>query len=113
MTDDMTVAEAAEVLGTSPQTVRTLLRSGELGGRRLLQGSGRPWVVSRKGVDAFLSQHGRLGGRRRPRSRIARLENTVEFLQQQLAGSAVPSASTHVVAQERDELRARVIALEE
>ena len=32
--DDLTVAEAAEALGTSPQTVRALLRKGELAGRK-------------------------------------------------------------------------------
>src|SRR5690349_4426021 len=63
--DDLTVAEAAEALGTTPQTVRKLLRDGELGGRRQPWGSRFVWVPSRKGVGDFLSQHGRLDGRRR------------------------------------------------
>ena len=65
--DDLTVAEAADALGTSPQTVRRLLRDGELGGRRQPWGSRFVWVPSRKGVREFLSQYGRLDGRRRGR----------------------------------------------
>src|SRR3954463_14995141 len=67
MSDDLTVAEAADALGTSPQTVRRLLREGELRGRRQPWGNRFVWVPSRKGVHEFLSQHGRLDGRRRAR----------------------------------------------
>jgi uncharacterized membrane protein (UPF0182 family) len=63
------VAEAADALGTSPQTVRRLLRDGELRGRRQPWGDRFVWVPSRKGVREFLSQHGRLDGRRRSRPR--------------------------------------------
>jgi excisionase family DNA binding protein len=65
--DDLTVAEAAAALRTSPQTVRKLLRDGELTGRKQAWGSRFVWVSSRRGVDEFLSQHGRLEGRRRGR----------------------------------------------
>jgi excisionase family DNA binding protein len=65
MVDDLTVDEAADALGTTPQTVRTLLRKGELRGRREPWGSRFVWVPSRKGVDEFLSENGRLDGRRR------------------------------------------------
>ena len=67
MSDDLTVTEAAEALGTSAQTVRALLRKGELRGRRQAWGTRYVWVPSQKGVDEFLSQHGRLDGRRRRR----------------------------------------------
>ena len=63
--DDLTVAEAAEALGTSPQTVRALLRKGELRGRKRPWGSRYVWVPSRAGVEDFLSEHGRLDGQRR------------------------------------------------
>jgi uncharacterized protein len=69
MRDDLTVTEAADALGTSPQTVRTLLRKGELRGRKRAWGTRYVWVPSRKGVDEFLSRHGRLDGRRRGRPR--------------------------------------------
>ena len=65
--DDLTVAEAAATLATTPQTVRKLLRDGELRGRKQPWGSRFVWVPSRKGLDEFLSQNGRLEGRRRGR----------------------------------------------
>ena len=63
--DALTVAEAAAALGTSPQTVRTLLRKGELRGRKRPLGARYVWEVSGAGVDEFLSAYGRLDGRRR------------------------------------------------
>jgi uncharacterized protein len=68
MSDDLTVSEAAEAIGTSPQTVRTMLRNGELRGRKEAWGKRFVWVASRSGVDDFLSQYGRLEGGRRPRT---------------------------------------------
>ena len=67
LSDELTVAEAADALGTTPQTVRTLLRKGELRGRKQRWGSRYVWVPSREGVDDFLSEYGRLDGHRRPR----------------------------------------------
>ena len=72
MLEDLTVDEAADALGTTPQTVRTLLRKGELHGRKQPWGSRFVWVPSRKGVDEFLSQNGRLDGRRRRPSSVTR-----------------------------------------
>ncbi|MET0510873.1 MAG: UPF0182 family protein [Thermoleophilaceae bacterium] len=65
MSDDLTVTQAADALGTSPQTVRRLLRDGELRGRRKPWGRRLVWVPSRHGVDEFLSQYGRFDGHRR------------------------------------------------
>jgi uncharacterized membrane protein (UPF0182 family) len=69
--DDLTVAEAAATLGTTPQTVRTLLREGKLRGRKQPWGSRFVWVPSRSGVDEFLSQNERLRGRRGGRQAAA------------------------------------------
>jgi uncharacterized membrane protein (UPF0182 family) len=81
MRDDLTVAEAAEAIGTSPQTIRTLLRKGELRGRKQPKGKRFVWVPSRRGVDEFLSQYGRLEGRRRSRgSQAPQAEEAVEFV---------------------------------
>jgi uncharacterized protein len=81
MQDDLTVGETADALGTSPQTVRALLRTGELRGRKQPWGRRYVWVPSRKGVDEFLSQYGRLDGRRRRRlSTDALLDETVPFV---------------------------------
>lgn len=63
--DDLTVAEAAALLGTSAQTVRKLLRDGDLSGRKQAWGRRFVWIASRKGVDELLARHGRLDGRRR------------------------------------------------
>ncbi len=62
----LTVAETAEALGTSPQTVRTLLRKGELRGDKREWGSRYVWEVSHEAVDEFIAEFGRLDGRRRP-----------------------------------------------
>lgn len=118
MADDLTVNEAAEALGTTAQTVRTLLRNGELAGRKQPRGSRHTWIASRKAVDAFLSKHGRFDGERRKKpSRLAQLEQTVEQLQQQVArlgGTNSTDASNDTdPSAERDNLRARVVALEE
>ena len=70
MVDDLSVEDAALALGTSPQTVRALLRKGELTGRKQPWGSRYVWVPSRSGVDEFISVHGRLDGRRRRRGPV-------------------------------------------
>jgi uncharacterized membrane protein (UPF0182 family) len=74
--DDLTVLEAAEALGTTPQTVRALLRKGELRGRKRAWGSRYVWVPSREGVEAFLAEHGRLEGHPRRRAPAVALEGT-------------------------------------
>ncbi len=67
--EHLTVAEAALELGTSPQTVRTMLRKGQLQGRKRPWGSRYVWDVSADGLDDFLAEFGRLdGGRRAPRA---------------------------------------------
>jgi uncharacterized protein len=77
--DDLTVTEAAEALGTSPQTVRTLLRNGELRGRKRPWGTRYVWVPSQQGVDQFLAEFGRLDGRRRaPRPAAPPAQETAE-----------------------------------
>jgi excisionase family DNA binding protein len=94
MLDDLTVAEAAEALGTSKQTVRTLLRTGELQGRREPWGRRYVWVLSRKGVDDFLSQNGRLDGRRRQQTRtVQTLDDTATAVTLSTIGQAPPVGS--------------------
>ncbi len=65
MRGGLTVAEAAAALGTSPQTVRALLRKGQLRGEQRPWGSRYVWEVTPDGLEEFLSQYGRLDGRRR------------------------------------------------
>src|SRR4051794_12490713 len=63
----LSVAEVAEALGTSPQTVRALLRKGQLRGAQRPWGSRYVWEVTPEGLDEFLGRYGRLDGRRRSR----------------------------------------------
>ena len=91
--DDLTVAEAAEALGTSAQTVRALLRTGELPGRKQPRGGRHVWVPSRSGVDAFLSEHGRLDVRRRRHQRLAPHEDITGPVPS-AAGDAPPHTET-------------------
>ena len=50
----MTVGEAAKYLGCSPQTVRTVLRSGSLRASRLVDGG--PYLIDRLELDRFLER---------------------------------------------------------
>jgi len=96
--DDLTVIEAAEALGTSPQTVRTLLRKGELPGRKRPWGSRYVWVPSRQGVDDFLSQNGRLDGHRRRSPRpVVRREAAVGASPRTATADVPPASSLDVV----------------
>jgi uncharacterized membrane protein (UPF0182 family) len=88
MGDDLTVAEAAEAIGTSPQTIRALLRKGELRGRKQALGKRMVWVPSRQGVNEFLSEYGRLDGRRRSQAQTRLREKTVAIPQDTNRGAA-------------------------
>ncbi|WP_081790517.1 UPF0182 family protein [Nocardioides sp. URHA0032] len=65
MRGHLTVDEAARALGTSPQTVRTLLRTSQLQGSKRAWGSRYVWEVSDEGLETFLARYGRLDGVRR------------------------------------------------
>ena len=65
MRGGLTVSEVADALGTSPQTVRAMLRKGQLRGEQRPWGSRYVWEVSPEGLDEFLSEYGRLDGHRR------------------------------------------------
>ena len=75
----MNVRKAAEVLGCSPQHVRTLIRSGRLRGRKVpltvqSKGSeprriGFTWSITRAEVERFAALPGDPKGRGYPRGR--------------------------------------------
>jgi hypothetical protein len=109
----MTVAEAAAALGTSTQTIRNFLGDRTLSGRR---GPRNWWLVDRKSVAGYLKEHGRLDGGRRRRSATSALRTQVERLRREvdrLSGLVGSSGSDADVSRERDELRSRVVALED
>jgi excisionase family DNA binding protein len=116
--DVITVAEAAEALGTTPPTVRKLLGAGKLTGGKETHRSRFHWKVDGKSVERFLSEHGRFPGGFGAPSRIRVVQAAVEGLENrvnalgELRGEDETAAPTALSA-ERDDLRARVIALED
>lgn len=110
----MTVGEAAEALGTSAQTIRNLLGDRTLTGRRSQRNW---WIVDRCSVDAFLQTHGRLDGKRRRKSQAAALQIEIERLRSEVdrlaAVAGASSGDLPGVSRERDDLRSRVVALED
>jgi excisionase family DNA binding protein len=91
--DEISVSEAALVLGTSGQTVRNYIRRGLLSARRP---GARAFLVDRSSVEALLHEDVWPGRRRGPHE------------------SAVPTlVGVEAVARERDDLRARVVELRE
>jgi excisionase family DNA binding protein len=91
--DEISVSEAAGLLGTSSQTVRNYIRRGLLSARR----AGRRFRVDRSSVEALVRQGGPGSRRRRRRSKVA---------------GPVPEGA-EALARERDDLRARVVELQE
>jgi excisionase family DNA binding protein len=92
MADEISVSEAAELLETSGQTVRNYIRRGLLSARRP---GARAFLVDRSSVQALLRDRP-LSGRRRLRQ-----------------AATVPGDGGGELARERDDLRARVVELQE
>jgi excisionase family DNA binding protein len=92
--DEISVLEAARLLGTSGQTVRNYIRRGLVSARRP---GARSFLVDRASVEALLRQRTASPPRRRRRSTVA---------------GPVPD-SAKALARERDDLRARVVELQE
>ncbi len=107
MADGMSAADAAATLGTTAVTVRKLCEQGRLAGTKEPWGDSRfRWVIDPKSVEKLA----RKGGLRRPKrldDRLAAVEADVAALK----GGVVPSDQQ--IAVERDDLRARVVTLEE
>ena len=93
MSDEVSVSEAAALLETSGQTVRNYIRTGLLSARR----SGRKFRVDRSSVEALWREGGPGSHRRPSRAKVPRpLSDDAEAL-----------------AAERDDLRARIVELQE
>src|SRR4051812_4375453 len=93
MADEITVSEAAVLLETSGQTVRNYIRRGLLSARRP---GARAFLVDRSSVERLLRDELGRGRRRRLHPE---------------AGN--PSEGGEGLARERDDLRARVVELQE
>src|SRR4051794_30107636 len=106
MADSMSVADAAERLGTSVVTVRTLIGSGRLVAKKEPWGRRFRWLVDRDSVEQ-LATAGRLRKPKRLADRLTALEQDVAAL------TGVPAPVDRLVEAERDDLRAKVVTLEE
>lgn len=106
---ELTTDEAALVIGATPPTVRSLIESGRLTARRVPWGSRFKWRISKTSVDEYITTHGRRDDSYgRTTGRIDVLERKVA----ELAAGLTPARSD-TAATEQDDLRARVVALEE
>jgi excisionase family DNA binding protein len=66
MEDDwITTSEAARLAGYHPQTIRGLVTSGRIVGRKF----GPVWQVSRRSLLAYVARQEKLGERRGPKRR--------------------------------------------
>jgi hypothetical protein len=117
MEDVVTALQAAKALGTTPPTVRKLLVDGRLKGEKEVHGTRFHWKIDGKSVARFLSEHGRFAGGPGAPPRIRGVQTAVERLERRVSalegGRSGDAVSQSALASERDDLRARVVALEE
>lgn len=114
MADGVLAGEAAKRLDTSKVTVRKLLRAGQLKGTKEPHGSTFYWVIDLASIAAFSARRG--GKARRNDNALsgsarADLTTRVERLEAEL--SALRPAAADPIVAERDNLRARVVDLED
>jgi excisionase family DNA binding protein len=112
--DTMSTKEAALRLKISQPTVRSWLETGELRGFTQLRGQQRVLRVESASVDSYLAKHGpRKRVRRASKARMAVMEKEIASIRA-LVEAGMPTASgLDRLHEERDELRAKVVALTE
>lgn len=108
------------MLGTSKPTVLALIADGHLQATRQPRGKLSSWHIDERSVQHWLEEHGRYDEKsRRGRSRLAKLEDEVAALHEEvraLASARQRPAGVHRAGEEgreRDDLRARIVSLEE
>jgi excisionase family DNA binding protein len=116
----VTTSQAAQMLGTSKPTVTTLIAKGILQASRQTRGKLSIWHIDESSVQRWLGEHGRYDEHNHERrSRLARLEVEVLELRNEVrtrlsANRAAPDPSPiEAAARERDDLRARMVSLED
>lgn len=113
MADAVMTGEAAELLGTTPPTVRTLLNRGLLTGRQVRRSTGFVWLVDASSIQKYKREHGDFRKRTRP-SRLDRLEAELAALRTALTDSErlqPGKGSAGDAERERDDLRGTVVTL--
>jgi len=120
MPRSLTASEAARLLGTSKPTVTALIAKGHLQATRQPRGKLSIWRIDERSVERWLDEHGRYDQQSRGgRSRLAKLEAEVSALREEvraLASAGQLETGVNRVAEEgreRDDLRARIVSLEE
>lgn len=130
----LSTSEAAERLGTTLATVRSLVNSGQLTGVVQDRNVRRRWRIDAASVEAYLAERGRVDERRAARltisaaqqGEITRLADEIAALRSALRGRPTPVEHSRVVAQNEQQraelgalrdvvlrLRARADAVEE
>jgi excisionase family DNA binding protein len=107
--------EAALLLNMSEPSVRSLLETGELVGFEDPPGKKRfAWRIDRRSVEAYLAANGAgRGVRRASKGRMARVEKEVASLRSLVEAGLPADAGLERLQQDRDDLRAQVVALTE
>ena len=119
MSGSITVSDAARLLGTSKPTVTALIAKGHLQATRQPRGKLSIWRIDERSVERWLDEHGRYDEQGRGgRSRLAKLEAEVSALREEVRALASADQRTTGVSRmgeegERDDLRARIVSLEE
>ncbi len=103
---------AAQMLRTTPPTVRSLLEQERLQGRRIARGQRFVWRIQQASVEEFLEAHGPFPLRRR----VVRENRRLDLLEADIARLRAlihDSPGVAEAAAERDDLRAAVVSLQE
>jgi excisionase family DNA binding protein len=113
MPDELSTKDAAALLTTTVPTVLGLIEDGELTGRKEPRGQRFRWRISRASVEASVKEHGTFPRQTDGRtSRLSRVEREIVALRTQIEDLAeARGPDRRPVGRERDDLRARVVAL--
>lgn len=112
--DDVSTAEAARRLTTTPPTIRGLLASGELSGRKVARGTRFAWLIDEASVERYRRRHGPFSRRKRASSpTLLEVAAEVRALREAFERDPARLGGTASTQRERDDLRAKVVTLED
>jgi len=116
----VSTGEAMRLLGTSRPTIISLIEHGHLRAGRVQRGKRFAWRIEAESLQAYVAAHGRFDGRRpSTSSRLTLLEREVADLRAAVRGMTTRAEADRGPGDEArreddsDDLRARVVALEE
>jgi len=112
----MTTTQAAGVLGTTPPTIRALIRAKKLCASRESRGSSFHWFIDKESVQKFLATHGRYDEVPLARPSLKSLEARLSALESREPSSFSAPKSRRGesdTARQLANARARIVNLEE